>query len=85
MNNHKTNGLNIFMACPFFQAIEVAIGNFRELRAAQKDLRRVGVLHLHELAGCDQARLAEALGYSPEEVADLVKVSKQLLSELARQ
>lgn len=67
-----------------FEPREVAIRNFKELEATEKNLARIGIHYLHELASCDQARLTKALNYTPEEVSTLVKLSKQLLSELAQ-
>jgi hypothetical protein len=45
----------------------------------------VGVKGLHELAAADHTRLARATGYSVDEVAMLVKLSKQILSRLSSQ
>jgi len=58
------------------------IGRFKELKHADADLRKVGVMHLHELAASDSGKLATALHYRPEEAEVLIKLAKQLLSTL---
>jgi hypothetical protein len=66
-----------------FDPAELEIKNFDELKAAADDLQRVGIKGLHELAAADHTRLAKAMGYSVDEVALLVKLSKQVLSRLS--
>ncbi len=68
-----------------FDPAELDIKNFKELRAAAGDLRRVGIKGVHELAAADHTRLAKAMDYSVDEAALLVKLSKQILSELSSQ
>ena len=68
-----------------FELREVEIRRFKELRSAQRDLQRVGVNYLHELASSDQEKLATALNYSTEDVVALVRLSKQLLSQMSKQ
>ena len=67
-----------------FQLAEVEIRRFKELKGAEKDLRRVGVKHLHELASSDRDKLARAMNYRAEEVDVLLKLAKQLLSTLSK-
>ena len=67
-----------------FSLGEVEIRRFKELKAAEADLRRVGIQHLHELASSDREKLAGALKYRPEEVEALLKLAKQLLGTLSK-
>ena len=66
-----------------FELRETEIARFAELKSAEADLRRVGVLYLHELAASDRDELATALKYSPEEVDVLLALGKQLLGTLS--
>jgi hypothetical protein len=67
-----------------FSLGEVEIRKFKELRAAEADLRRIGIRYLHELAASERDKLAAALKYRPEDVETLLKLSKQLLSAMSK-
>jgi hypothetical protein len=67
-----------------FAISEVEIRRFKELKAAERDLHRVGIQHLHELAASDRDKLAAAMNYRREEVDVLLKLSKQLLGTMEK-
>lgn len=67
-----------------FELSEVDIHRFQELKASARDLRRVNIQYLHELASSDRGKLAAALKYRPEEADALVKLAKQLLSRMSK-
>jgi hypothetical protein len=67
-----------------FELGEVEIRRFKELAAAEKDLQKLGIRHLHELASSDHQKLAASLGYRAEEVDALIRTAKQLLESMSR-
>jgi hypothetical protein len=67
-----------------FELGELDIRKFKELKAAEKDLRQAGIQHLHELAAGEPTKLAAAINYSAEEVASLQTLANQLLNALSK-